>query len=322
MNEIIKINDIKKVTKSIIEVIEDFTDLKNSNHTKRAYKNDLMRFFNFANIIILNDLGTMKYNEIIVLLQQYIENIKKIDKTEKRERVTNSRTVNRKINSLKSFFEYLVQVYNYPKNPMKQFINLKTDNFSNTVSLTRAEMVDLLEYMKGKHRNSKKDFRDYLIIIFLFNLALRCDEVASLQWSDLKLEDQTANIYQKGGSYKLLPLPHSLCLLLQEFKTLYNNACSYLFNPLKNNSGGGLEKPLNVKSIYEMVCKVAKDVVPNKRISPHSLRKTFIELALNNGDDFISICNGTGHNTVEMIKYYDTRSRLKNNSVNSLGRMI
>ena len=63
-------------------------------------------------------------------------------------------------------------------------------------------------------------------------------------------------------------------------------------------------------------------VVPDKKISPHSLRKTFIELALDNGDDLISICNATGHGSVEMVKYYDTRSRLKNNAVNSLGGLI
>lgn len=64
------------------------------------------------------------------------------------------------------------------------------------------------------------------------------------------------------------------------------------------------------------------EVIPTKKITPHSLRKTFIELALDNGDDLISIANATGHSTVEMIKYYDTRDRLKNNAVNSLAGLI
>jgi integrase len=70
--------------------------------------------------------------------------------------------------------------------------------------------------------------------------------------------------------------------------------------------------------------------VPTKKITPHSLRKTCIELALDNGDDLIAICNATGHNSAEMlkcwnaemVKYYDTLSRLKNNAINSLSGLI
>ena len=64
------------------------------------------------------------------------------------------------------------------------------------------------------------------------------------------------------------------------------------------------------------------NIVPTKNITPHSLRKTFIELALDNGDDLIAICNATGHESVEMVKYYDTRDRLKNNAINSLSGLI
>ena len=67
---------------------------------------------------------------------------------------------------------------------------------------------------------------------------------------------------------------------------------------------------------------MAFEIVPAKKITPHSLRKTFIELALDNGDDLIAICNATGHNSVEMVKYYDTRDRLKNNAINSLAGLI
>lgn len=71
-----------------------------------------------------------------------------------------------------------------------------------------------------------------------------------------------------------------------------------------------------------MVKKVSSLIVPEKNITPHSLRKTFIELALNNNEDFISIINATGHATVEMVKYYDTRDCLKNNAIHSIARSI
>ncbi len=67
---------------------------------------------------------------------------------------------------------------------------------------------------------------------------------------------------------------------------------------------------------------MAFEIVPEKKITPHSLRKTFIELALDNGDNLISIANATGHNSIDMISYYDTRDKLKNNAINSLAGLI
>ena len=97
---------------------------------------------------------------------------------------------------------------------------------------------------------------------------------------------------------------------------------SYVFHPVRNNSHKTLLKPLSSSYIFDLIKTIGTKLVPNKKITPHSLRKTFIELALDNGDDFISICNATGHSAVEMIKYYDTRNSLNNNSVHSMSKLI
>jgi len=91
---------------------------------------------------------------------------------------------------------------------------------------------------------------------------------------------------------------------------------------VKNNKTKELDKPITTEYIFEMVKKIAFKIVPDKKITPHSFRKTFIELALNNKEDFISIINATGHATVEMVKYYDTRDTLKNNAIHSIARII
>jgi integrase len=216
----------------------------------------------------------------------------------------------------------LIDIYSYPKNPLKWFSPLKTDRKSNTTSLTRAEIIDLLAFAKGKHRNGQTQFRDYLLLVFMFSLALRRNEVANLKWDDINLQLHTLNVYQKGGSYKLLPLPINIVILLDNFKQTYPSTCPYIFHPSRNNRTKELNKPIRTEYIFQMLKKLASEVVPEKNITPHSLRKTFIELALNNKEDFISIINATGHSTVEMINYYDTRSALENNAIHSVARLI
>jgi len=55
----------------------------------------------------------------------------------------------------------------------------------------------------------------------MFALALRREEVATLKWDDINFQQHTINVYQKGGSFKLLPLPINIILLLDEFKRSY-----------------------------------------------------------------------------------------------------
>ncbi len=304
----------------MLDVIDSFIQLKNSKHTRRSYRSDITGFFKNLDVVFLVDLGALPYPHIIDQVKAFLsDNTKKDSHT---SRILNPKTVNRKAYALSAFFNYLINVYGYPKNPIKNFTAHKTERRSTTTSLTRAEVIDFLAFAKAEHRQSEAKFRNYLIIIFLFALALRRDEVSNLKWDDVDFPQQTANVYQKGGSFKLLPLPIGVISILDEFKQQYGDRCPYIFHPVRNNRTKELHKPIRTEYIFEVVKKIALQVVPDKKITPHSFRKTFIELALNNKEDFISIINATGHATVEMIKYYDTRDTLKNNAIHSIATII
>jgi integrase len=306
---------------SMAEVVEAFTQTKNSEHTRRSYLNDITGFFKpLDGVFFLTDFFQIPYPQVVEQVKSFLQGSTKQDGLS--PRVLNPKTVNRKAYALSSFFGYLMLVYNYPKNPTKHFIPLKTARRSTTASLSRAEVIDFLAFAKAEHRLSENKFRDYLILVFLFGLALRRDEVANLKWGDIDFQKSTANVYQKGGSLKLLPLPVSIAYLLGEFKKLYGDTCPYIFRPVRNNRTKELNKPIRTEYIFAMVRKIAVQVVPDKNITPHSFRKTFIELALSNKEDFISIVNATGHATVEMVKYYDTRDALKNNAIHSIANII
>ena len=304
----------------ISDVIEDFLNTKNSRQTVRSYRSDLVAFFNWLDVMTLSELAVLSFP---ILIDKVLSFIRLQEKTDPfTGKVKNPATVNRKAYTLSAFFNYLIHAYSYPKNPLKSFQAHKTTRKSTTESLTRAEAVDILQFMQGKHRESEKDFRDYLIFLFLNVFALRRNELVGLTWDDINVSASTINVYQKGGSTKLLPIPTNIMLYLQRFRELYPSDSVYLFRPLKNNTTHEFNKPLTPSAIYQMVEKIMLKFLPDKHITPHSFRKTFIELSIANKEDFVAITNATGHTNINMIGYYCTSDTLKHNAIHGMARLV
>lgn len=310
----------RSLTTSIQDVIESFVNTKRSTNTRRAYSTDINDFISSVRVYELGDLAKYDFPAMVDAVGSYLdENTKYDDGT---GRVQNPKTVNRKAYAVSSFFKYLIDVYGYPKNPVATFQAHKVKRHSTTDSLTRAELGEVLALSKSNHKKSQTTFRNYLSLCFLAVLALRRSELVGLTWSDINFQTSSIDVHQKGGSYKLLPMPPSLLQLLLDYRSKYEDDISYIFHPVRNNATGEINKPLNTSYIYEVVAKLVIRCFPGRRLTPHSFRKTFIELALNNNEDFISIINATGQATVEMVKYYDTRDKLKNNAIHGMSGII
>ena len=92
---------------------------------------------------------------------------------------------------------------------------------------------------------------------------------------------------------------------------------AYIFTPFSNSFSGNLKKPISADYIMEITQKICNRLHIEKKITPHSFRKTFIELSLNKNENYNNIMNATGHKTSQMIRYYDYRDKVKNNAINS-----
>jgi integrase len=207
------------------------------------------------------------------LAQQVVE--KGID-TRLKEHFSGAAKPKRGVPSISSVFKYLIHSYEYPKNPVDQYQAHKVDKRSTTCSLTRAEVPDVIGHMDTRHEVSQTAFRDYLIICALAVLALRRNELVGGKWNDLNLEASSVNVFQKGGSYRLLTVTGSLLWKIPKYKSIYAPASDYVFSPARNNSTKSLNKLLNTSYIYQLVQRAVSKVANGKRAAPHSFRKTFI----------------------------------------------
>jgi integrase len=83
-----------------------------------------------------------------------------------------------------------------------------------------------------------------------------------------------------------------------------------------------LEKPISADYIVEIAQKMCRKLNIHKTITPHSFRKTFIEIALNKNENYNNIMNATGHKDPSMIRYYDFRDKVRNNAINGFSDMF
>ncbi len=306
-------------------MLERFLETMPSPNTKIAYRKDVGDFLKRFDIeITYNDFYRLSMPSISDQVAKYLIAIKKVD--EHTGRVLNVQTYNRKRNALSSFFSYLTDWHNFPKNPVRIFKPLPTRKKSNTQALTGAEVRQILAYLKSNwdEKQNETEFRDYLIVLFLAHYALRRSELVSLRWEDFKPNEGKFEVIQKGHQPREKTLLPAHWQLLCEFRDQFDQTgkSPYVFHAIKPNRKTKLYQPLTVVYVFQVVKAVVESIVPHKHITPHSFRGTFIGLALDAGIDPAKIAHDTGHSSVKMVYYYDPRDHREDTAIEGVAKQF
>ena len=312
---------------SLPEMIEDFLKTKKSSQTQKAYRSDILTFFDKIWITSAGELATLPVHNLSKLVINYIESHKKAEE-HRQDRLHNPRTLNRKAYALSSFFEYLVANYGYPRNPVKVYTPYSTPDRTSTDDLEKHEVESLWTYIKNAYETATTPYQQItslqkLLIFGFLMLSLRRNEIAHLRWDDRDKQKHFITVFGKWQKYKYLPLnTHILAYMhtFAELKAKHGYMSAYIFSPLRNNSTTDQSKAISGSYIFSLVKTTTKKlqdlgkIAVEKNITPHSFRTTFVKLALEKWMTDIEIMNTTGHSTSAMVKYYDARSQLEVNA--------
>lgn len=172
--------------------------------------------------------------------------------------------------------------------------------------LEKSEMDGLLATPDIK---TKQGWRDYVLLLFLYNTGARADEAASLSVSGLSLpqtkSDKTipvVTIKGKGGKTRRCPLWKESADAL--YKLTKGKAAD---DPVFVNRVG---QRITRFGIYEMVTRYAKQLeeimppIKKKRVSPHTIRHTTATHLLQAGVDINTIRVWLGHVSVNTTNVY------------------
>lgn len=269
-----------------------------SAHTVRSYHDDLIQFRDH----LVVTFGDMKIAEITPsIIRSWFASLK--------EAGLNSRSINRKISTLKSFFKHLLRTGSIKKSPLSGIISPKTSKRLPSF-VEEKDMATLLG-----HVEFPDDWSGYtakLAISMLYELGLRLSELVNCRESQVDKGNRQLRILGKGNKERILPLNKRLMGEILEY-TSRKRAEFEKFDHtylLVNEKG----RKLYPKYIYRLTTKYLPEVTTVKKKSPHILRHSFATHLMNNGAELNAVKELLGHASLAATQVYthNTIEKLKN----------
>ena len=262
-----------------------------SKHTLISYNTDLTQFLNFLHTEYeISDISEISHQIIRSWISSMLDS------------GISSRSVNRKITTLKSFYKYLMQEDVVTENPTQKIISPKNAK-KLPVFVEKSKMNELLSEIEFP--DTFEGERDKLIIDVFYMTGMRLSELLGIKKENIDFSKSSIKVLGKRNKARIIPLSINLLNQLKKFSEKYK-INSYFF---VNFEG----KKLSAKKIYNIVNKYLGMVSSLEKKSQHILRHTFATHMLNNGADINAIKEILGHANLSATQVYthNTIEKLK-----------
>ncbi len=271
-----------------------------SPHTVRSYAGDLNQLAAFATEY---DPGRDVAALTTLDLRHYLVYL--------REKGVSSRSLARKLSSVRRFYKYLKQKGVIDDNPAEA---LRTPKFSPALPTylkvdeaaavldraeTRARVPGQMRFKdeNARERAAARAARDWAIMELLYGAGLRVGELAGLDVGDIDLKRELVTVIGKGDKMRVVPTGAKAAAAL----TAYVGVRAVLRpapaeRKLFLNFRG---KPLSARTVHRVVARAG-----GPGVSPHTWRHTFATHMLDAGADLETIRELLGHENAATTAIY------------------
>ncbi len=267
-----------------------------SHHTIQAYRKDLSQFTAFfIEQYQIDDVSKAGHQHIRSWLVYLMEN------------GLSTRSVLRKLSTLKSFYKYLIRNSIIDHNPTLVVVAPKTPT-RNPEFIDEENMSKLFE--RVTFADDFTGLRDRLILEVFYGTGIRLSELIELQEQDISFHNNTIKVLGKRNKERLIPFTIKMRQQLSDYIQIKKNnafeADKQLFITAKGNK-------LYPRLVYRIVNKYLSQVTTLTKKSPHILRHTFATHMLNRGADLNAVKEFLGHANLAATQIYthNTVDKLK-----------
>lgn len=264
-----------------------------SVHTITAYQTDLTQFLQysteFAGLDDLSKASSVFIKGWVVWLM---------------ENKNTTRSVNRKLTALRSFYKFLLRQGIIDINPLAKITAPRTSKrLPQFVSETGMAHIKPLDDLSVK---DFKTVRNMLILEMFYLTGIRAAELLALKNSDVDWATRSVKVLGKRNKQRIIPISDDLTRLCREYvekKTQHfeRNDSPFFFVNDKGNK-------LGHQWVYRLIKKQLSIVTTISKRSPHVLRHTFATHLLNHGADLNAIKELLGHSSLAATQVYTHNS--------------
>jgi integrase/recombinase XerC len=269
-----------------------------SVHTVISYQTDLADFFTYLN----SQFGNLTIKEITSsLIRSWLAQLKEADLT--------SKSINRKISSLRSFFKFLLKTGVIDATPMNNIIAPKIGRRL-PVFIKEEDTKKLIETL-NRSSEDWKTLNGKMLITLFYATGMRLNELISLKEKQIDFSRSQIKVLGKGNKERIIPLNKEVCDIIKEYQRLKKKDFGNAMDMLLVTENGTKMYP---KYAYLLVKKYLGEVSTLDKKSPHVLRHTFATHLMNNGADLNAVKELLGHSSLAATQVYthNTIEKLKN----------
>jgi len=264
-----------------------------SRNTANSYKRDITSFINWLNHQKVPLKKSSNDNA-----EQFIRYLVQQDQT--------ASSINRKISSLKGFFNYLMNINSIGKNPFAEvMLQSKQKNLPKSIS-----EEDVKKLLDAPDQESLIGKRDKAMLELLYATGMRISELINIEYTNFDFERYVVKVRGKGSKERLIPYGPEAAKALGDYVAFRReNHLTLNSRELFINSSG---KKITRQAFWHRLKKYLLQIGLTIEISPHSLRHAFATHLLNNGADLRSVQMLLGHSDISTTQIYThiAKSRL------------
>lgn len=257
-----------------------------SQHTLVSYETDLHQFFQF----LIDQYDAPKVDQISsIFVRTWLAGLKEIK--------ISSKTINRKISSLKSFFKYQLKSGEIKQSPMGTIIAPKVSKRL-PMYIEQKDMEMMFKYMEFPNDWQGKTER--LVLLLFYSTGMRLSELIQLKESQFDELQKQVKVLGKGNKERIIPIAEELATQLSAYikeKPLKLPGVMQLFVTIKGKS-------LQPRSVYAFVKFRLSAITTIQKKSPHILRHSFATHLMNNGAELNAVKALLGHSSLAATQVY------------------
>ena len=243
-------------------------------------------------------------------IEEYMEYLKIYKRDDDETMINGEKGLARKMSALRSFYGYYYKRQMISRNPTL-LVEMPKIHEKAIIRLDADEVAMLLDFVDNAGSKltgqaltyyKKTRERDIAILTLLLGTGIRVSECVGLDLTDVDFKNNGITVTRKGGNQMVVYFGEEV----EQALVNYIEGDRKMITPLSGHENALFlstqRRRMGVQAVENMVKKYARQVTPNKKITPHKLRSTYGTSLYKETGDIYLVADVLGHKDVNTTK--------------------